>query len=248
MTGTDDNTDDLDVLAGEYVLGVMSEQEQRAFEARLAAEPTARVALAAARERLLELDLTAPRVAPRDGLWQRIEAGIGDASVIDIATRRTPPRAANENRPSRQASRFAGGFWQGFVAASVVAAIAAGVAWSTLWPDHPKLVVVLLDAQAQPVSIVEAYGDQRIRVVPLGRIAVPAGKTLQVWTLPDPATGPVSMGLLSTQTATTLDGPPLPQPRLEQLYEITLEPAGGSPTGKPTGPIIGKGFAKAPQI
>ena len=60
--------------------------------------------------------------------------------------------------------------------------------------------------------------------------------------------GPVSMGLLPRVAATTLEGPVLPAPKPDQLYEITLEPAGGSPTGKPTGPIIGKGFAKVPQI
>jgi anti-sigma-K factor RskA len=56
------------------------------------------------------------------------------------------------------------------------------------------------------------------------------------------------MGLLETVRATLLEGPTLPAPRANQLYEITLEPAGGSPTGRPTGPIIGKGFANAPRI
>ena len=34
----------------------------------------------------------------------------------------------------------------------------------------------------------------------------------------------------------------------QQLYEITLEPAGGSPTGKPTGPVIVKGFGALPRL
>ena len=33
----------------------------------------------------------------------------------------------------------------------------------------------------------------------------------------------------------------LPPPGPDQLFEITLEPAGGSPTGRPTGPILFKG-------
>ena len=115
-------------------------------------------------------------------------------------------------------------------------------------PQQPRLIVVLLDADAKPVSIVEAFDGQQIRVVPLGRIDVPTDKTLQVWTLPDQRTGPVSMGLLRSVSATTLQGPALPAPQADQLYEITLEPAGGSPTGRPTGPIIGKGYARIPQI
>jgi anti-sigma-K factor RskA len=63
-------------------------------------------------------------------------------------------------------------------------------------PAQPQLIVVLLDAQAQPGAIVEAYARQRVRVVPLERFDIPEGKVLQVWTLPGPATGPVSLGLL----------------------------------------------------
>ena len=38
----------------------------------------------------------------------------------------------------------------------------------------------------------------------------------------------------------------VPQPQPGQLYEITLEPAPGSPTGRPTGPILAKGLARVP--
>jgi anti-sigma-K factor RskA len=84
--------------------------------------------------------------------------------------------------------------------------------------------------------------------VPLTNITVPEGKTLQVWTLPSPQTGPVSMGLLEQARSKILSDFNLPPPQPQQLYEITLEQAGGSPTGKPTGPVIAKGFAKQPQI
>jgi len=244
MSGADDRSEDLDVLAATYVAGLLDAAEAAAFEARLAVDPAVRHALKSARDRFLEIDVTAAPVVPSAGLWSRIEGGLGaQPAVISLSQRRQPQATATVTRASRR-----GGFWQGFAAASVVALVAAGSVWATLWPAPPRLVIVLLDAEAQPVSIVEAYEGQRIRVVPLGRIAVPAGRILQVWTLPDPVTGPVSMGLLPAVTATTLDGPPLPTPKLDQLYEITLEPAGGSPTGKPTGPIIGKGFAKMPAI
>ena len=76
---------------------------------------------------------------------------------------------------------------------------------------------------------------------------MPEGQTMQVWTLYDPAVGPVSLGTLGRDAAeVVLQGPHLPRPKADQLYEITLEPAPGSPTGKPTGPILVKGFAKRP--
>ena len=67
---------------------------------------------------------------------------------------------------------------------------------------------------------------------------------MQVWTKPDDSGPPVSLGLFETGTspALTVDG--LPTPQLCQLYEVTTEPAGGSPINLPTGPILGKGLAK----
>jgi anti-sigma-K factor RskA len=81
----------------------------------------------------------------------------------------------------------------------------------------------------------------------LADFAVPGDKTIQVWTLPSKDVGPVSLGLIDGVRSARLDGPALPTPRSDQLYEITLEQAGGSPTGRPTGPILAKGFARMPR-
>lgn len=248
---TDDVHDDIETLAAEFVIGVLDAEEHARVEARLRSDPLLRAAVARASTRFHPLDLTATPAALPVGMWHRIEERLssadGGARVVDMNSARPSavPRTARRGRPATAAR---GAFWRGFAAASLLAVAAGGIALQTLRPHTPRLVVVLLDASAQPVSIVEALGDRRIRVLPLGDIAVPEGKTLQVWTLPNKQMGPVSMGLLPRVGATTLDGPPLPQPRVDQLYEITIEPAGGSPTGKPTGPIVGKGFARAPQI
>lgn len=242
--GTHPPPHELGPEVGEYVLGLMNDVERANFEVRLAKESELRALVAAERERFLELDLTASGPEPGDALWQRIEGGLGAApsNVVELgrawqAKASTPPVV-----PTRR------GFWQGFAAASIIGLAGGGLAYMQIKPPAPRLIVVLLNDQAQPVSIVETLDDKRIRVVPLISIDVPADRSLQVWTLPDPATGPVSMGLLEAVRATLLEGPVLPTPKLDQLYEITLEPAGGSPTGRPTGPIIGKGFARVPQI
>lgn len=248
MTNGADHPEDVSVIAGEYVLGVLGEDEAAAFETRLAHDEAARQALLEAQERFLELDTSAEAQTPSPGLWDRIAAGLPDqasAAVVDLGSHRgrtkPPARAIFDAATSPR-------FWQGFAAAAVLAVIAALVASATVLSPTPRLIVVLLNDQAQPVSIVEAFEGQRIRVVPLEALDVPAGKTLQVWTLPDPAAGPVSMGLLPTGDARTLEGPQLPPPQPDQLYEITIEPEGGSPTGRPTGPIVGKGFARVPQL
>ena len=107
------------------------------------------------------------------------------------------------------------------------------------------VVAVLLDPDTNsPGAVVEAFANDRVRIVPLSDIPIPEGRILQVWTLPDAETGPVSLGLMPQAQLTSLLGPDLPRPQPRQLYEITLEPAGGSPTGRPTGPILYKGFAE----
>ena len=121
-----------------------------------------------------------------------------------------------------------------------------GGGWLRPMPE-PVVVAVLLDAQGVPQAVVEDFGNDTATVRFVTDIDVPADRSLQVWTLPSEDMGPVSLGVLEGTRAARLAFGDLPDPGAEQLYEVTLEPQGGSPTGRPTGPIIGKGLA-APQL
>jgi anti-sigma-K factor RskA len=57
----------------------------------------------------------------------------------------------------------------------------------------------------------------------------------------DRSVGPRSVGLIHEARSLRLNLENLPRPGPNQLFEITLEPADGSPTGRPTGPILMKG-------
>jgi anti-sigma-K factor RskA len=227
-----------EVIAGEYVLGLLSPDEAHTFEMRLRHDKQLRTAVRDARDRFLELDLTVEAGAPGGDLWQSI------ASALDA------PQAQDTVGAFARKKRTGAGFWQGFGAASLAASILASFAIGALWPrlnaTSPSVIVVLLDAQSKPGAIIEAFSDDSVRVVPLENFTVPDGRVIQLWTLPDAKTGPVSIGLLPGIHETKFRGPSLPKPKPDQLYEFTLEPAGGSPTGRPTGPILVKGFAKLP--
>lgn len=240
-------TPELLELADLFVLGLVDPAEAEALERRLEIDPDWRAAVGAARDRFVPLDLAAPVLAPSPALWGRIDAALGTAPGAlpplpdSRAARRSDPRPA----PSR-----AGGWRIGALAgaaASVLLALALG--WQMLG-DRPQVIAVLLDQTGQPLVLVEDFDGTRARITALGDLDVPEGRVLQVWTKPDEATGPVSLGLLRRAVSATLDDParPLPAPRPDQLYEITLEEAPlGSPTGRPTGPILVKGFAKEPR-
>lgn len=265
--------EDIAATADLYALGLLDPAEADAVEARMARDPALAAAVAAARDRLLPLDLAAPPEPPSPGLWDRIEAALDPAPEAQAAGAepmteaaglppvppaplpppfRKPRRKSMGARAVRAARAAAGrpagrrallGLWAGLAA---LALLAAGFGARGVLAPTPLVVAVLLDAQGAPVAIVEDFGDARARVTPLVEVALPAGRTFELWTLPDPATGPVSLGTLAQAASATLRGPALPRPQREQLYEITIEPAGGSPTGRPTGPIVGKGFAKVP--
>ena len=221
---------------GDYVLGLLEGPDAEAFERQLAQSPELTAAVAKFRRHLQALDDTATPLPANQELWARIEAKLGEAQTVAPATQLAS--AANDNGWMQ---------WAG-LAASVVVALGVGyLAGTTSAQREPVMVAVLLSEDAmQPGAIVEAFADDSVRLMPLDRFEVPEGRVLEVWTLPDPATGPVSLGTFSNPQTINLAGPDLPPPMSGQLYEITLEPAGGSPTGRPTGPILVKGFAKAP--
>jgi anti-sigma-K factor RskA len=234
--------DDLAGIADDYVLGLLDEAETAAIEAELECNEPLRDAVALARERFLPLDMTAtPAHLPSD-LWTRIETQLSRQQPMDVvaalsAEVRPDAAAANDNRVSRwRAGALAG------LAASLI--LAAGLTFSLTRTVEPLVVAVLVNEAGDVQAVVEDFGSERAVIRLLNDLTVPDDRTMQVWTLPSSEMGPVSMGLLKERRSARLDPPPLPQPQDAQLYEITLEPKGGSPTGRPTGPILAKGLAK----
>jgi anti-sigma-K factor RskA len=106
--------------------------------------------------------------------------------------------------------------------------------------QQPIMIAVLLDGD-RAGAVVHTFADGRHVLLPLTSIDVPRGRALQVWTLPSRERGPVSVGLMNQARTLELSLADLPATRPDQLFEITLEPETGSPTGRPTGPILFKG-------
>jgi anti-sigma-K factor RskA len=61
---------------------------------------------------------------------------------------------------------------------------------------------------------------------------------LQFWTKLEGAVGPTSLGLVQAGQVLQLPLSRLPGVGPQQLFEITLEPEGGSKIARPTGPIL----------
>ncbi len=227
-----------DALAAEYVLGLLDEPGRATAERMIAADAGFARAVEDWRSRLAPIDDTARTVPAGADLWQRIAASLP-------AVR--PVRAA---APVNAGRSWFGDLWDnlGFwrlaglagAAASVVLAVGLLVAVERS-ARTPVLVAVLVTDANEPAAVVNAFADGRTELVPLAAIPVPEGRALEIWTLWDRQVGPRSVGLIGRAQSTRLrlDNLPLGP---NQLFEITLEPVGGSPVGRPTGPILMKGL------
>ena len=226
-------------LAAEYVMGLLDTEARADAERRMASDADFAREVETWRARFSQLDDTAEEVAPAGDLWPRIESSLSKEAPVAQA-----PIVG-----------MLGRFWKSLAALRIatlgsslaavllaVVAIAAVQHAQQVAARKPIYVAILIDdATRQAGAVVNAFADGRVEMIPLVDMNVPDGRALQVWTLWNREIGPRSVGLLSRAKATQLDLEKLPSTTADQLFEITLEPAGGSPTGRPTGPILFKG-------
>jgi anti-sigma-K factor RskA len=133
----------------------------------------------------------------------------------------------------------------GLAGAMAVLLLAAGVGFFALKASRqPVLIAVLLNDANQPGAVLSTYADGRAELVPLGDMTISHNHSVQVWTFPDPAGPPVSVAIVQSARTVRLNLGNLPQPHSEQLFAISIEPLSGSPTGRPTGPMVMKGTAE----
>lgn len=213
-----------EALAAEYVLGTLEAREAAAVRAAMEADAAFRALVEAWEARLAPLARAVPPAEPPPDLLARIEARL-DATPA-VATLRPPLRAPL--------------LWKAW--AGGASALAAGLAAFLLLrpaPEPPqRYVAVLQQDRSAPAWVVEATADRGIvlagAINPRPR---EEGRVLQLWGLPRGATAPTSLGLVPPDGRLAVD-PRVMAPEEGMLIEISLEPPGGSPIGRPTGPVL----------
>ena len=232
-----------DELAGDYVLGTLSAARRSEVAQQLAGDAALRAAVQRWHEQLLPLAALAEPVEPSPRLWPRIQASLDQTASPAAAI------TAEHAVPQRNASRVmpSSGWWNsvklwrglaggGFAAAAALAAVL--VASPVLPAAAPQYLVVLVAPQDKAAGwVIQAGSQKQLSLIPLARVDVPAGKSLQFWTKGDNWQEPVSLGLVKPGQKTEIPLNRLPPLQPDQLFELTLEPANGSPSNRPTGPI-----------
>ncbi|QFS60916.1 hypothetical protein GAY20_11915 [Pantoea dispersa] len=202
-----------DALAAEYALGTLRGSARLRFQRRLQAEPALAAQVARWQTLLAGLDQVQPPVTLPETLWKKIALSLPPDKRVAPARRTLPWLAA--------------------------ACVALGLALTAYWLREPVMtpLAVLTDAQHSQQWVVSASRRQDvISLAPLQVSAVRADQSLELWLIPH-GRAPVSLGLV-TGSAPQQYPIEKQQSLVKATLAISLEPHGGSPTGRPTGPVL----------
>lgn len=208
-------------LAADYAIGLMPTTARRRFENLLIDDPNLRAEVAQWQESLVGLTTSlAPQPVP-ERVWQQIVARI------------EPQRLhVPEKRPFWSWMRIAA------VACTLLVAVIIGVIYNR---DKPDFNATLVASNQQPALTVQAF-DRYLKIDPVAVSSVETGRSLELWAIPADGV-PVSLGVIPDNGKGRVDLSDSQRKLLgsQTTMAITLEPKGGSPSGKPTGPILYKG-------
>jgi anti-sigma-K factor RskA len=213
-----------EAMAAEYVLGTLGAAEAREIEQAMETDPALRATVEAWQARLGPMSALAAPELPPPGLWERIERALAP-----------PPEVVAPPAPKPRAPVL----WRAWAlgASAVAAGLAALLVLRPAPVPEPRLMTVLLTQRDQPAWLVEAERGA-LRLASLNPQPVPDDRVMQLWALPQGAAAPTSLGLIPGGEGRITVTPAAIRPEPGMLIEITLEPQGGSPTGRPTGPVL----------
>lgn len=217
-------TDDDDILAAEFALGLLDEAEGDAVQRRAATDAVLSLRIAWWRDQLAPLarEVETP---PSEGLWPRIAGQL----------------AVNDNVST------ALGRWRAAAVAAMSVA-AALIIFIGVRPDAPVPVV------KQPAPMIAALSGETGSVVAVsydatsGRLTVapttldPGKGDAELWIIPEDGK-PRSLGLIDAArphgSIVATGERAFVHPGA--TFAISLEPKGGAPNGAPTGPVVATG-------
>lgn len=219
-----------DRLAADYVSGTLRGGARRRIEQLLPAHPVLRAAVRRWEANLMPLTLSVEPQSPPAAVWPRIVARIDGTPVVEAKT----PWWASLT------------LWRAVSLLSVAAAVGLATPWFNPPPVQPPLIVVLnpttpaVPATADgsvPAGIVASISGDGKAVVTrtLADVSVQSDRTLELWAVPGSGT-PHSLGLIAASGASVVK--PRELPAGTAALAVSLEPAGGSRTGVPTGPVL----------
>ena len=221
-----------EIISGEYVLGVLSEDDRRRVEARMRTDPKFAKQVHRWQTNLADFNDDYGEVTPPAQIYNKIEARLFGL----------------DGEPQVGLWRLLWGsvsLWRGLAFGAVVLAVGIAVADRlVLGPQtSTKPLVAELTGMDSPISLVALYDSAsgRLSLTPAA-LNQDQPKSLELWLI-DGDLPPKSLGVLPERGgAVTIEASLRQLISAGKTLAITVEPLGGAPDGKPTtSPIaIGK--------
>jgi anti-sigma-K factor RskA len=220
-----------EVLAGEYVLGVLSGTERQKVDARLRHDRQFAAMVKRWEENLTQFNDDYAEVAAPDQLFSKIEDRLF-ASPVAVA-------AVKDSLWNSLA------LWRGLSFASIAAlGLVFGMDYAEqIRPKPGAALTADLAGKDQAIALHARYDGTsgRLAVTPVASGGAEE-KSLELW-LVEGEQAPISLGVLPQTGQGEIDVPEDLRARLTQgvVLAVSVEPFGGSPTGKATGPVVALG-------
>jgi anti-sigma-K factor RskA len=219
-------------LAAEFVLGTLSARVRRRFQSLMRYDAELRTAVEQWEQRLAPLASALSERHPPARVWTSIAAR--------IHTERSHTR-----------HDFAGvGFWRA-LALSMALVLVIGIAYvgTALRDDRrPDMMALLTDQKAEAALLVSwdlQQGERKfVKLRIVAPKVVPPEGSWELWLIPsDRMDQPISAGFVTMTAEQTLE---ISAPAAAALanawgFAVSVEAKGGSPSGRPTGPVIFRG-------
>jgi len=217
-----ENNDSL--LVAEYALGLLDHDETNAFEQRLQHEPELRSSFVNWSEHFASLYEQVEEVAPPSSL----KAKIHDRLFNQIKT------------DSIEAKPKSSWFWPvNLVSSLVLAGLIGFIFYQSQQTLFQADYTASLETEDQSLQVIARYDQTQNLLQVLSTKAVPvAGRSRELWLIAGD-NPPVSLGILSVINKQNIAlSKDLSSVIVGSTLAISDEPAGGSPTGSPTGAVL----------
>lgn len=218
-----------ELIAGEYVLGVLSPEDRRKAEARMVLDRTFAEMVARWQQNLSSFDQDYGEEIPPSRVLSRIELQL------------FPEPAGGVYGLWNSLS-----FWRGLAAASLIVVAGLGVQFSGLLGEGMTgtPLIAELSGEGNSINLVAMYENGRLRLTPVAA-RQEEEKSLELWLVEDGGKT-VSLGVLPQTGEGELSVPEAMQAKFSAgaTLAVSIEPFGGSPTGVATGPVIAVGKAR----
>ena len=241
MSDDNDMPDESGDLAAEYALGLLTGSDLRRARHLALSDPRFRDDAARWSGRLAPMLDDVESATPPPSVWRAIESRVGGSATA----------GANVVQLRRRAAR-----WQAIATAMTALAACLAIFIVVGWPSlAPPPTQVTPPAEAQPLlamlgndqrqTMVVASWDpaaQRLVLAVTGAMPSDPSHAHELWVIPQGG-APRSLGTMgaSKQMHMQLADALAELLRQGATIAISVEPAGGSPTGAPTGPVVASG-------